>query len=311
MAEDTTTPVVRLVPGVVQAEPGATGSYPLAVNVGGTFPPVWWPAGYIPTLGDAVKVLLVDGIAVVHSPVTATQRPLTGTVQGTASNGQVPVTTAAGVLQCRFVGTAPAVGTLVRLDWQATTPWVWPSVAAPVVPPGTGPPSGGGPTPPPTATTGALSVVALDSATWNARYSNWTGQNGLDLTQGTWSGTAYTGAWWYGSAPTQLAGRTITRFQIRLGGRRRIGNYNAALGLQLFITSDLSRPAGDTTRIVGPHVITLAPGQGPGWVDLPTSWGLHLATNGGGLAIAGGDYGGVVGIGGDPASGQLFFDWRA
>src|SRR6185312_16829432 len=114
---DTPIPVVRLVPGVVEASAGAASGYPLVVNVAGSYPPVWWPAGYIPTAGDAVKVLMVDGVAVVHSPVVATQRPLTGTVAGTAAGGTVPVTTVVGVLQCRYVGTPPAAGVLVRLDW--------------------------------------------------------------------------------------------------------------------------------------------------------------------------------------------------
>lgn len=302
---DTPIPVVRLVPGRVEAVSGST----LGVNVGGTYPPVWWPAGYIPAAGDSVKVLMVDGTAVVHSPVVATERPLTGTVAGTASGGLVPVSTTAGTLQCRYVGTAPSSGALVRLDWQATAPWIWPSAAAatPTPPPD----QGGGPTPPPVDQNGVLSVTALDSATWNTQYRNWTGQNGLNLTQGSWGAANYTGAWWYGTAPQQVAGRTVTRFQVRLGARRHIGSYNSPLALQVYRTTDLTRPGGDTNRVEGPTVITLAPDAGPAWVDLPVSMGQAIADSGGGLAIAGGSYGGVAGIGEDPASGQLFYDWKA
>lgn len=303
---DTPIPVVRLVPGVVSAEAGSTTGYPLVVNVGGTFPPVWWPAGYIPTAGDAVKVLMVDGVAVVHSPVVTTQRPLTGTVAGTSAGGLVPVTTVVGVLQCRYVGTAPAAGVLVRLDWQATTPWVWPSAAS--APP---PPDGGGgvdPIPPPITGSGTLSVTAIDSGTFNTRYANWTGQNGLDLTQGSYGGVAYTGAWFYGSAPSQLAGANITGLRLRLGARRRMGNYNSNLDLTVYATSNGSKPGGDTTRVAGPVVLTLPPNAPAQWVGLPLGLvGPIIA--GGGLAIAGGGYGGVSGIGADPASGQLQIDW--
>lgn len=298
---DTPTPVVRLVPGVVVA--GTTGG--LAVNVNGATPPVWWPAGYIPTVGDAVKVLMVDGTAVVHSPVVTTQRPLTGTVAGTPSAGTVPVDTTGGTLLCRFVGTAPAVGALVRLDWQATSPWIWPNAAA-STPEG---PGGGGevPIPPPVTETGTLSVTALDSGSWSVQ--GWSSFHGTNLTQGTYSGSTYTGAWFHGSAPGQLAGRTITGFRLRHGARRRMGNYNSPLVLQVWRTTNSTRPPGDTNRVEGPATFTLGPNQPAGWVDLPPAWGAAIVA-GGGLAIAGGAYGGVVGIGEDGASGQLQIDWQ-
>ena len=146
---------VRLAAGLVVL----VGSV-LAVNIDGGLPPVVWPAGYIPTAGDTVRVLMVDGSAMVVGPVIAGQRPLTGTVSGSASSGTVPVTTTAGVLACRYTGTAPAIGVLVRLDWQSTTPWVWPSTAAtiPDPDPGTGPDPG--PAPPPVSGSGTLTVAA-------------------------------------------------------------------------------------------------------------------------------------------------------
>lgn len=300
---DTPIPVVRLVPGVVQGT--AEG---LGVNVGGTFPPVWWPAGYIPTVGDAVKVLMVDGTAVVHSPVIVGQRPLTGTVAGTAVDGLVPVTTTAGTLQCRYTGTAPAVGVLVRLDWQSTTPWVWPSAASsPTPPPDGGGGGGGGPTPPPNITTGTLSVASNDSGSWSAQ--GWSSFHASNLTQGSYSGT-YTGAWFYGAAPTQVKGSTITGFRVRLGARRRIGSYNANLGLNVYLTDDAIRPSGDTGRVAGPVTVTLPPNAGPQWLELPAAWGQAIADGQGGLGIAGGSYGGVTGVGVDPASGQIQLDWR-
>jgi hypothetical protein len=299
--------VVRLVAAIVEATVGSGTGYPLRVNVAGAYPPVWWPAGYIPAVGDAIKVLMVDGIAVVHSPVVNTQRPLTGTVNAVPANGLLPVDTVVGLLRCRYVGAAPSIGALVRLDWQATAPWVWPSAAAAIgLPPPTG--TGGGPVAPPTGGSGTLSVTATDSGTYNAQYANWTGQNGLDLTQGTYSGVAYTGAWFYGAAPSQAAGATITGLRLRLGARRRMGNYNSNLDVTLWVTSNTTKPAGDTTRVAGPYVVQFAPNAGATWVDIPLSWAPQIIA-GGGIAIAGGSYGGMVGIGTDPASGQLQIDW--
>lgn len=304
---DTPIPVVRLRAAVVQYVPGTTTT--VGVNVDGSFPPVWWPAGYIPTPGDPVKVLMVDGTAVVHSPVISGQRPLTGTVADVPTNGYVPVTTTeAGTILCRYTGTAPTVGTLVRLDWQATTPWVWPTTPSTTTPP-TLPGGGGGPTPPPTSLTGTLSVASGDSGSWSAQ--GWSSFHGTDLTQGAWSGgSAYTGAWFYGSAPQQIAGRTVTGFRLRLGARRRIGNYNSSVGLNIYRTANSTRPGGDVSRVEGPVTVTLAANAPAQWVALPTAWGQAIVNGGGGIGIAGGTYAGVVGVGGDPASGQLEFDWR-
>jgi hypothetical protein len=296
------TPVVALVPGTVVAVGEVLG-----VNVNGSTPPVWWPAGYIPTVGDAVKVLMVNGTAVVHSPVIVGQRPLTGTASGSASGGFVNVVTSAGTIACRYTGSAPANGTLVRLDWQSTTPWVWPSAAsappAPVLP--ITPPT---PEPPPVTTTGTHIVTAGDSGSWSPQ--GWSAFHGTDLTQGAYGGgSSYTGAWFYGATPQQILGATVTRFQLRLGARRRLGSYNADTSLNVYLTSDVNRPAGDTTRVAGPWAIALGVDAGPQWVELPPGWGQALVVNGGGIAIAGNPYAGVVGIGGDPESGQLAFDW--
>lgn len=301
---DAPIPVVALVPATVVAVAGG-----LAVNVGGTTPPVWWPAGYIPTAGDAVKVLMVDGTAIVHSPVIVGQRPLTGTVAAVPANGLVPVTTSAGTVQCRYTGSAPAVGVLVRLDWQATTPWVWPSAATTTAPPdSTAPPPPSGPPAPPTTSTGVHQVAAFDSGSWSSQ--GWSTFHATNLTQGAYGGgSSYTGAWFYGSVPQQIAGASVTSFAIRLGARRRIGSYNSGLTLNLYRTTDATRPSGDTTRVEGPTAISLGVDAGAQWVALPTSWGQSIVTSGGGIAIAGGSYGGVAGIGEDPGSGQLALEW--
>lgn len=300
---------VDLKAGVVVPHPVQASA--LAVNLDGGHPPVWWPAGYIPQLGDPVRVLLVNGTAVVLGPVIAGQRPLTGTVEGSPTSGTVPVSTSAGTLACRYVGTPPAIGALVRLDWGSTTPWVWPSTAAtvPSLLPGGDP--GTGPAPPPASSAGTLSVTALDSGTRSSAGGGvWDPYYGTHLTQGSYGGRSYSGAWFYGAGPQQVAGRTVAGLRIRLGARRRIGSHNAALELHLWLHTSPSRPGGDVSRIAGPHGVVLAPGAGPDWHGLPADWGQHLANNGGGIAIAGSTYGGITGVGEDPASGQLQLDWR-
>lgn len=298
-------PEVRLLAGTVVAlQDGSMG-----VNVNGSTPPVWWPAGYIPTPGDVVMVLLVDGQAQVTAPVIEGQRPLTGTVSGAASSGTVPVDTTAGILACRYVGTAPAIGTLVRLDWQATTPWVWPSEAAAT--PAPPPPSGSAPSKPPASSSGKLYVTALDSGSYNASQGAWSAFQGSNVAQGSNSGT-YRGAWFYWGRPRQLAGATITGFRVRLGARLRVGNYNDPLPLQIYLHGNDTRPGGDVTRGAGPAVPVLGPNAPAQWVDLPPDWGQAIVNGGGGLGLAGGPYGGVQGIGAgaDPESGQLEFSWR-
>src|SRR3954468_14287856 len=132
---ETPLPVVLLKAGVVQTR---VSDGALVVNVDGANPPAIWPAGYIPTAGDAVRVLIVDGSALVTGPVIVGQRPGEGTVAGAAALGTIPITTTAGTVRARYTGTAPAVGTLVFLDWQATTARLMAGTAAappPVIPP--------------------------------------------------------------------------------------------------------------------------------------------------------------------------------
>jgi hypothetical protein len=297
-------PVVRLKAGIIV--PSAGGGF--AVNIDGALPSVSWLHSYPPTAGDAVQVLVVDGAAVVLGPVAPDgHRPLTGTVQGAASAGTVPVTTTAGVLRCRYVGTAPAIGALVRLDWQSTSPWIWPSAAASVPPPVTGG-GGGAPPPPPAQTAGTLTVTAINSGSWQVGGTwAWAGTDVYQWRYG--SNRENRGAWFYGHAAAQLAGATITGARIRLGARLRIGSFNAAQVLHLYRHANASRPGGDVTRVAGPHDITLAPGAGPQWVDIPVAWGQDLVS-GGGIALAGSPYVGIAGVGSDPASGQLQLDWR-
>lgn len=298
-------PFARTLPGLVVTDP-VRG---LAVNVQGGMPPVKWPAGYVPTAGDAVDVLILDGIARVLGPAVTGPRAARGTVADAPSGGTVLLDTVFGQVRAQYVGTAPSIGASVFLDWQATTPRLLSSESAAAVTP----PSGPAPRPPdpaPAQSSGTLTITALDSGTWNVNYSAWSSFHGTNVVQGTWAGQTYRGAWFYGSAAAQLKGATITAARLRLGYRRRLGNYNSAASIDVWRHTAASRPGGDVSRVTGPHTVAVAVNAPAQWVAIPASFGQALVNSGGGLSLAGGTYVGITGVGEDPASGQIQLDWQ-
>lgn len=297
-------PDVRVLPGQVVDD----GSGGLAVNVNGATPAVAWPGTYIPTLGDAVLVQVLDGRATVLGPIASEPRPMYGTVSGSASGGYVPVDTTIGTVQARYAGTAPAASTVVFLNWEATVPRLLSNSAVASTSSSTDTPTA--PEPPPGApSTGTLTMTALDSATWNATDGVWTGYYGTKVVQGSWSSVVLRGAWFYGSQAQAIAGKTVTAARIRLGARLHIGSYNSALSLQTYHHTSGTRPAGDVTRDAGPAAISLAVNAPAGWYSLDLTLAGLLVSAGGGIGFSGGSYGGVYGVGDDPASGQIELDW--
>lgn len=274
-----------------------------AVNVdGAVYPAAWWSGLYVPAAGDNVRVLLCSGEANVLGPVAAAPRAPTGTVAGAASGGLLPVTVGSATVQCRYIGTEPSVGTLVLLSWQSTTPWVIGSAATYTAPTSPSGPNTG-PSAPPATTGGTLTLSAIDSGTWT---NTWWSR---DVRQGTYGSVTYLGAWFYGSAPNQLAGATITGCRLRLGSRLNIGSYNSAITAHVWRVTQGAK-SGAPTYADGPQDFALAAHSGAVWVTLPASVGQNLVNAGsGGMGINGSGYGGVVGIDTDPASGQLALDW--
>ncbi|WP_282946939.1 hypothetical protein [Cellulomonas endometrii] len=271
-----------------------------------------WPATVLVD-GDKVQVLLVDGTAHVIGPVVAAPRPVSGTIAGAASSGLIPVTTTTGAVQARYAGTAPAIGTLVGLIWQGgAPPLLLPGALAPIA---TDPrPAPEVPVAPPSAPdTGTLLVSAVGSGSW--RTGSWGWADTADVVQGgaPFAAQDSRGGWWYGDQARSLAGRTITRLRFRVPARTRIGMFADTLPAHFYRTGDVVRPGADFTRVTGPHDVTVPPGWNPpadqGWVDLPAAWGQAIADTGGGIGTAGSPYLGLLGVGADPASGQLLFDW--
>lgn len=297
-------PSVRLRAGTVVADPSGAPGY--ALNVDGGLVNATWNLTYVPTIGDQVKVLMVDGSAQVLGPVGIAQRALTGTVSAGASLGEVGVTTEYGIVKCRYVGTAPTIGDLVRLDWAATTPWIWPGVVAPTTAPPPDIPVP--PPPPPTIETGTTVYTAIDSGSWQVG-GTW-GWAGHRVIQASYAGSRENrGAWFYGDAPRQLGGRFITRAEIRVGARLHLGNYNSGTTAHFYAHSNTYRPGGDVNRVGGSHDVGIPAHLGPAWIDIPVGFAQFIVDNGGGIAIAGAPYMGFNGIDADPSSGQLRLTW--
>jgi hypothetical protein len=301
---------VRASAGVVTV---IEGTWVVVLDDGGRITPLW-PLGVTPADGDRVQVVIVDGVGHVLGPVAPNPCPATGTIAGAASSGRVPVTTAFGTVQARYTGTAPSIGTLVALLWHGTTPMLLPGTLAPLpTDPQPAPPTTTPTQPPGGPSSGSLPIAAAGSGTW--RTGSWGWATSPDVLQGSWSGGQENrGGWWYGDAPRAVGGRRITGGHIRLPARLRVGNYNDAGVLHLWLTTNPSRPGADFNRVAGPLDVVLAPNAGPQLVQISAGWGQALADNGGGIAITGSPYLGLVGVGApqdgkDPESGHLTLNW--
>lgn len=282
----------------------------LVLNLDGATTQTFWPAGYIPTAGDVVRVLVSEGSAQVLGPVISGPRPGEGTVAGAASGGRVPVSTSSGTMQARFAGTAPGIGQLVLLDWQTTTPRLLGGAAtAVVIPPPPEPTEPPTPAPPePRPQRGTTTVAAVESSTYGSA-SGWN-RYGDTVNQHRYGSEAEsTGAWFYGSRMNALEGATITGARMYIPARRRIGSYNSSATLNLYRHSSGRRPSGNVNRTGPSHGVSLPAGWSGGWRDIPVSLAQALVDDGGGIAIYGAPYAGVLGLSGSASSGRLRLEW--
>lgn len=292
------------------------GAGKLAVNVNGNILYPRYQDPVVVAVGDPVVVAITagptgGGDAVVTGRLTLAPRPGTGTVKTVpASSATITVTGTDGTdYTATFVGSyTPVVNDNVILAWNANTPTVTGKVgvvAAPAVAP---PPPVSAPPPPPT--TGTSTYQATDSATWVPGLGLWDAwaRQGGTVYQGSSSGYATYGAWFYAGSAAQLVGRTVTRIQFTLGTRLGVGAYNSPVPVHLYTHGNANRPGGDVNRLTGPYDVTIQPGAGQVTFDLPTSFAADLL-NGGGISIAGDPYAGFNGRLQEPASGLLTIDW--
>ena len=309
VAESTDT---QLRPGVVIRRSDDT----LGVSVGGArVSPRWLPSAVTPDIGDPVLCARMDGRWYVVGSTSAQPLPPTpvrGTVTAVPSgSSRISVDVAGhGVLEVPFLGSySPAVGDNVMLWWPVTD-----SVPTVLGRPGATPtpkPPPPDPTPPPPET-GRHRFSARDSGSYMD--SAWNSFFDRHLMQGSFSGPSNRGAWFYGSSPTStLRSRRVTGARLRLGARRRVGNYNSSLTITLQRHTSRTRGSGFPSTTGGTRNITLPVNAGARWVDIPNSWAQAIVDSGGGIALVGSTYGGLVGVGSssglDPSSGLLEISW--
>ena len=283
-------------------------------NIHGSLIDARWGTSVMPLQGGLIAVDVIKDPAGLASAVVSMDYrdqpvPPTGVVlsQGVT---EVVFTGADGGSYATdwFIGTY-SPGDTVWLSWSGGKPSVIGLVATitqtPIVnPPTTEVPRG----------TGQTALVAKNASdTWSANgWGTWAKSvNGGEFVySGSISGQTVTGAWFYGQPPPELAGKTITRIQFRFPERLSgVGGYNSPATVYVYAHTSTSRPSGDVNRVAGPHPVVIEPGSKGGFVDLPASFGPHLAA-GGGISIAGGDYIGFNSRLKDPEAGKLLIDWN-
>lgn len=271
------------------------------LNIRGVTVPAEWAGNYVPINGDAVEVLLRDDRAVVLGPVASAPRPETGTI--TAVGGTtVTVDIGGTATTCAYsLHYSPTVGDTVELGWWVNPPYVLGKRSfAPSTPSAPAPPAA-----PPTQQAGQSAFVAIESRSF--RDGGWRTDTD-DVVQGDtaeYPGHANSGAWFYGTAPMSLAGKTVTRCRIYLAGR---SSEVATPTVHLYRHTSTSRPSGDVSRVEGPSDHA-RDDKASGYVDLPVDWGQDIVNSGGGIGITGESYTRLWGLGGHGQSGQLVIDW--
>lgn len=281
------------------------------VNIEGQNLLATWADPLVVDDGDVVDVEVSGGVgqSSVHVPsrTTLQPRPKTGVVSSVPASSATIIVAAGGVsYDAEFIGTY-AANDKVHLDWGAGRPRVIGKVATTAAP---------APPPVPPVPVSAINAGSTDSAAarsgtyWGpGGWDSWAGGN-ENLYQGNYGSGLVFGAWFYRSAFAALNdGRAITRVQFRTGKRRPVGSSNAPAVFNFYAHTSPDRPGGDVSRVAGPHPVTINPGEGPKWVDLPASFGPIIAA-GGGVAIAGSPYAGMDGRLLQADSGALILDWR-
>lgn len=197
----------------------------------------------------------------------------------------------------------------VYLDWSGGTPTVLGKPTTITVTPPSDPPAPVNPDP--TVGTGKASATKTNTWWGPGGWGSWAESQlgGEQVYSGTWGGASVTGAWFYGSAFTGLAGKTVTEIRFRLPKRLNIGGSGSAT-VHLYAHPSKSQPGSDVSRSVGPYDVTVAQEQCAHWVTLPLTFAPVL-TAGGGISIAGDPYVGFNGRIKDPQSGRIEMDWTS
>ncbi|QOI67664.1 minor tail protein [Arthrobacter phage Orcanus] len=280
------------------------------VNVDGQNLLATWADPIVVDDGDVVDVEIVNqgpGQSSVHVPSrrTTQPRPATGTVAAVPSSSPVISVTAGGLTyDAEFVGSY-VVGDKVHLDWGAGRPRVIGKVTTTAAPE----PVAVRP-PVPTVQTGKISGSAIESGTfWGpGGWGSWAG-GGENVYQGDYGSGPLTGAWFYGKAFGGAKGKTITKVLFRTGRRRPVGASSSPAVFHFRTHSSSYRPGGNVSLGGVSHDVTIAAGAAPATIELPVSFGDALV-NGGGIAIYGSPYAGMVGRLLQSDSGAVSLYWK-
>jgi hypothetical protein len=287
----------------------------LAVNVAGSVISALIVDPVVVAPGDSVIVDVVGGprgqsAAWVIGRLSSVFRPPQGVVK-TVPVGSTTITVTAGgadVVAGFVESYTPTVGDQVILSWDAAKPTVLgktgSSAAAGSSEPGVAPPP-----PPPQTGTSSYSATASDTYWEPGGWGSWAG-GGSHVYQGSYGSGPVTGAWFYGGATAELAGRTIKRIRFTLGPRRPVGASSSQVAVHIRTHTSANRPGGNVTFGSGSAVgdIPADPYQGAREYDLPLSFAPDLQA-GGGIAIYGDPYAGFGGVLARADSGLLIIDW--
>jgi hypothetical protein len=287
----------------------------LKVNVSGNVIPAKVVDPLVVAPGDPVIVDVVgesrgQSTAWVIGRATGSFRPAQGTVTTVPVGSQtITVTGDDGTAYTAgFVASyTPTVGDKVILSWNASQPTVMGRVGAAAA---AGSGNAGVSAPPAPPVSGTSTYNAIDSGTLWAPggWGSWAG-GGSHVYQGSWGSSGQlVGAWFYGGAASELAGRTITRIRFTLGRRRPVGSNNSPVTVHIKSHTSANRPGGSVTFGGGTVDVTADPYQDFREYDLPLSFASDLQ-GGGGIGLYGDPYAGFDGVLARADSGLLIIDW--
>ena len=160
---------------------GLTGTSAL-VDMGGERFAAEFATGYIPTVGETVRIWAV---ADQYLLLPGGPRPAVGTVL-TVSGTKVLVEMSTGTVSMAYVGTAPKSGDRVGVVWSEEGPWCAGVLSTTPLPPAPPPP------PPPPPQIRSATFMPIDAGSTDRGSARW-------WTSQPWASDSTFGAWFYGT----------------------------------------------------------------------------------------------------------------
>lgn len=229
------------------------------VDVGDGRIPARFGTGYLPEVNETVEVWIFDDDTAYVMASTLTHAPQ-GTVNSVSGN-TVLLDTDYGPVTAPFLGSAPAAGQVMGLQWHGGPLALGVVSTTPLKPTPPDPPQQA-------PTTHVDTFPAIDAGSFN-RY-------GWQQAQ-VWSSDSYQGAWFQGTkiANTIPASAQMQRVELYLSPQQiRYAPPNFALH------SHPTKPGGAPSFGATQPIAAAA-----GWIDLPLGWGDALKAGGGSFGV--------------------------